>query len=46
MALHPDKNKAPQAGEAFKLIGQAQHHLGEETRRLHYNVRLAAGATW
>ena len=37
MKLHPDKNKHPQAGEAFKKIAKAFEVLGDEKKRNYYD---------
>ena len=45
MALkcHPDKNKHPQAAEAFKLVGSANATLSDETKRRIYDRHGEAG---
>ncbi len=37
MKLHPDKNKHPQAGEAFKKIAKAFEVLSDEKKRNYYD---------
>lgn len=39
MKLHPDKNKAPGADEAFKRISAAFSTLSDETKRSDYDNR-------
>lgn len=36
--LHPDKNPAPEADEAFKLLNRAHECLGDEHKRRMYDV--------
>lgn len=38
LAFHPDKNKAPGAGEAFKAIGNAYAVLSDEGKRRQYDL--------
>jgi len=38
LSFHPDKNKAPGAGEAFKAIGNAYAVLSDATKRRQYDV--------
>lgn len=35
--LHPDKNHAPESGEAFKKVSAAYACLSEPDRRKHYD---------
>ena len=39
LKLHPDKNKAPGADEAFKRISAAFSTLSDETKRQDYDQR-------
>ncbi|KAK7397257.1 hypothetical protein VNO78_18424 [Psophocarpus tetragonolobus] len=40
LLLHPDKNKAAGAEAAFKLIGEANRVLGDQTKRTLYDSKL------
>ncbi|XP_027349572.1 uncharacterized protein LOC113861153 isoform X1 [Abrus precatorius] len=40
LLLHPDKNKSAGAEAAFKLIGEANRVLGDQTRRTLYDSRF------
>ena len=37
LKLHPDKNGAPKAQEAFRLVSKAYSVLSDENSREHYN---------
>mmetsp|Transcript_36208 Transcript_36208/g.46088 ORF Transcript_36208/g.46088 Transcript_36208/m.46088 type:complete len:374 (-) Transcript_36208:260-1381(-) len=37
LKFHPDKNKAPSSGEAFKLIGQAYGVLSDSEKKANYD---------
>lgn len=37
LKVHPDKNRAPGAPEAFKKVGQAYACLSDESKRRHYD---------
>ncbi|KAI3967449.1 hypothetical protein MKX01_012259 [Papaver californicum] len=39
LQLHPDKNKFPGAEAAFKLIGEAQRFLCDQSKRSQYDVK-------
>lgn len=39
LLLHPDKNKFPGAEAAFKLIGEAQRVLLDQTKRVAYDMK-------
>ena len=38
LTFHPDKNKAPEAEEAFKVIGNAFQVLSDPQKRAHYDA--------
>jgi DnaJ homolog subfamily B member 12 len=38
LKVHPDRNKAPSATEAFKKVGQAYACLSESEKRKHYDM--------
>ena len=37
LKLHPDKNKAPKATEAFRFVAKAYDCLSDENKRAHYD---------
>ncbi|KAL0708641.1 hypothetical protein Bca4012_075067 [Brassica carinata] len=39
LLLHPDKNKFPGAEAAFKLVGEANRWLSDQSKRSQYDVR-------
>ena len=40
LKLHPDKNRAPLAGEAFKVIGNAYDVLKSPTKKAAYDINI------
>ena len=38
LKVHPDKNHAPNASEAFKLVGKAYGCLSDAQKRKHYDI--------
>jgi DnaJ-class molecular chaperone len=38
LRVHPDKNRAPEAQEAFKKVGQAYTTLSDASKRRHYDM--------
>ena len=38
LKVHPDKNKAPSAEQAFKKVGQAYACLSDPDKRKHYDL--------
>lgn len=38
LKVHPDKNKAPSAEQAFKKVGQAYANLSDPQKRRHYDT--------
>lgn len=38
LVLHPDKNKAPAAGEAFKIVGKAYAVLSNPQKKADYDA--------
>ncbi|KAJ1417079.1 hypothetical protein SESBI_16764 [Sesbania bispinosa] len=40
LLLHPDKNKSAGAEAAFKLIGEANRFLSDQTKRPQYDMRI------
>ena len=38
LKLHPDKNKAPNAEEAFKMVGKAYGCLSDASKRKSYDM--------
>lgn len=43
LIVHPDKNKAPHASEAFKVVGHAYATLSDSTKKNHYDHLLDSG---
>lgn len=43
LRLHPDKNRAPGAEEAFRRINEAADTLTDNHKRIEYNMRIAVG---
>lgn len=43
LRLHPDKNRAPGAEEAFRRINEAADTLTDNQKRIDYNMRIAVG---
>ena len=37
LKLHPDKNKAPRATEAFRAVSKAYDTLSNDDKRAHYD---------
>ena len=38
LRVHPDKNRAPEAIDAFKKVGQAYATLSDDSKRKHYDM--------
>lgn len=43
LRLHPDKNRAPGAEEAFRRINEAADTLTDNQKRIDYNMRISVG---
>lgn len=43
LRLHPDKNRAPGAEEAFRRINEAADTLTDNHKRIEYNMQIAVG---